>query len=122
MNKVNMEFLKTFKKEIEKIDGISTTSSKPRYSYSTGNYVLNKITSGSFFTGAIACQGRVGNISGPSGAGKSFLLANIIREAQKQDTHILLLDTEGAFDVDFVKKIGIDTTINYTYVGVTTVS
>jgi RecA/RadA recombinase len=118
--KVDMGFLKSFTKDLEKMEGISTSSAKPRYAYSTGNYVLNKITSGSFYTGGIACQGRVGNISGPSGAGKSFLLANVLREAQAQGAHILMLDSEGAFDDDFVKKINIDPTSNYTYIGITT--
>ncbi len=118
--KLDMGFLKAFNKDLEKMDGISTTSAKPRYAFSTGNYVLNKITSGSFYTGGIACQGRVGNISGPSGAGKSFLLANVLREAQSQGAHILMLDSEGAFDEDFTKKINLDSTNNYTYIGVTT--
>ena len=117
-----MNFLKSFDKELTKIEGIATSDDPPRYSYHTGNYVLNKITSGDFLTGGIACQGRVGIIAGPSGCGKSFVGSNLMREAQKAGAFVLAIDSENALSKDFVSAIGVDPTNNYKYVSVTTVN
>lgn len=117
-----MKFLAGVIKDIEKMEGVSMVDAPPRWSLHTGNYVLNRITSGSFRYGGIAAQGRVGILTGPSGAGKSFVLANHIREAQKADAHILVLDSENALDSSFVTAIGVDVNSNYTYVSVTTIS
>lgn len=117
-----MDFLKDFNKELEDMEGIGTSSLPPRYWYSTGNYVLNKIVSGSFFKGVP--QGRVTNFSGPSGGGKSFMIANVVREAQKQGAIALVIDSENALDDEFMGKIGVKTNRNsgdYYYAGVTTV-
>lgn len=117
----NMDFLKTFQKELESMEGVGTSSAPPRYWYSTGNYVLNKIISGSFYKGIP--QGRITNLAGPSGAGKSFLAANIVREAQRQGAIILIVDTENALDDEFMQKIGVDTNSDtYYYAGVTTIN
>jgi len=114
-----MDFLDGFKKELAKA-GLEEGSSKPpRYWYSSGNYVLNKILSGSFLR-AIP-QGRVVCYTGPSGSGKSFLVCNAIREAQKQGAQIVVLDSENALDDDFVTKIGVDVENNYAYVPVDTI-
>lgn len=102
-----MDFLKDFKKTISKMEGVSTDTSPPRYWFGSGNYVLNKIVSGDF--NHCIPQGRVTGLAGPSGAGKSFLLANIVKQAQKEGAFILLLDSEGAFDDQFASAIGIDT-------------
>lgn len=117
----NLSFLKNFQKEIENIEGVGTSSLPPRYWYSTGNYVLNKIISGSFYKGVP--QGRITNLSGPSGAGKSFVAANIVKAAQQQgDAAVLVVDSENALDNDFMQKIGVDTQRNdYQYVSVTTI-
>lgn len=114
-----MDFLNTVTKELEK-SGINVGASEPpRYWFSTGNYVLNKIISGSFLKGIP--QGRITCFTGPSGAGKSFLVANAMREAQKQGAYIVVLDSENALDDDFVSKIGVDVTKNYTYIPVDTI-
>ncbi len=114
-----MEFLKNLEKDLEK-SGIGVGASEPpRYWYSTGNYVLNKIISGSFLKGIP--QGRLLAIAGPSGAGKSFLAANSMREAQAQGAHIVVLDSENALDDDFVTAIGVDPTENYSYFAVDTI-
>lgn len=101
-----MDFLKDFKKTINKMEGVSTDTSPPKYWYGSGNYVLNKIVSGNFYN--CIPQGRVTGLAGPSGAGKSFLLANLIKQAQKEGAYILLIDSEGAFDDQFASAIGID--------------
>jgi RecA/RadA recombinase len=102
-----MEFLKDFNKAVDKMEGVSSDTSPPRYWFGSGNYVLNKIVSGSYYN--CIPQGRVTCFAGPSGSGKSFLAANIIKQAQKEGAYILLLDSEGAFDDDFASAIGIDT-------------
>lgn len=115
-----MDFLQNVTKDLEKA-GINVGASEPpRYWFSTGNYVLNKIVSGSFLHGIP--QGRITAFTGPSGAGKSFLVSNAMREAQKQNAYIVVLDSENALDDDFVSKIGVDPTNNYTYIPVDTIS
>ncbi len=118
--KTSLAFLNDFNKQLEKMDGVSTSSAPPRYWYSTGNHVLNKIISGSFDRGIP--QGRITTLAGPSGAGKSFILANLIRHAQQGGAYCLIIDSENALDDDFVTKIGVDVTQDYSYVGVTTIS
>lgn len=113
-----MEFLKEFEKKINKMDVI-TSSEPPRYWYSTGNYALNRMISGSFFKGIP--QGRITAVAGPSGAGKSFLACNLARAAQEQGAFILCIDTENALDDGFMSAIGIDIENNYKYLGADTI-
>lgn len=112
-------FLDDFEKEIDKIEGIGVSSAPPRYWYSTGNYVLNKIISGSFSKGIP--QGRVTTLAGPAGAGKSFISANLLAAAQREGAHCLVIDSENALDDMFVSAIGVNVEENYTYRGVTTI-
>ena len=116
---MSLDFLAGVTKDLEKAGFNVGASEPPRYWFSTGNYVLNKIISGSFLKGIP--QGRILCYTGPSGAGKSFLAANAMREAQKQGAYIVVLDSENALDDDFVGKIGVNTTENYTYVPVDTI-
>jgi RecA/RadA recombinase len=118
---LSSSLLTKFTKDLNKMAGVSVNDDPPRYSYHTGNYVLNKITSGNWHTGGIACQGRVGLLVGPSGSGKSFVLSNIMREAQKAGAHILALDSENALSADFVSAIGVNPESDYTYVGVVSI-
>lgn len=115
-----MSFLDKAAKDLEK-SGIEVgASAPPRYWFSTGNYVLNKILSGSFLRGIP--QGRITCLTGPSGAGKSFLAANVMREAQRQDAIVVVLDSENALDDDFVSKAGVDTNNEgYAYYAVDTI-
>ena len=117
---MEMNFLKTFEKEINKLDVQIGVGDPPRYWYSVGNYALNRIISGSFFRGIP--QGRVTGLVGPSGAGKSFLAANLMASAQHEGAFALMIDAENASDEKFVKAIGVDTSpANYRYVGVRTI-
>ena len=100
-----MKFLKDFKKSLEKIDGVNLGISSPKKWYSTGNYALNRILSGSFFRGIP--EGRITGMVGPSGSGKSFLSANVMKQAQLDGAHLVIVDTENAMDVEFLSKIGI---------------
>lgn len=114
-----MDFLKNITKDLEK-SGISIGESEPpRYWFSTGNHVLNKVISGSYMRGIP--QGRLLSFSGPSGAGKSFLACNAMREAQKEGAYLVVLDSENALDRDFVSAIGVDPDTDYSYVSVNTI-
>ncbi len=115
-----MSFLKNFEKDLNKLDVQVGAGDPPRYWYSTGNYGLNRIITGSFFKGIP--QGRVTGLVGPSGAGKSFLAANLAASAQREGAFVLFIDSENASDEKFVKAIGVDTSPeNYRYVGVRTI-
>lgn len=115
-----MDFLKDFNKTIAKMEGVTMDTSPPKYWFTSGNFVLNKIVSGSFHK--CIPQGRVTCLAGPSGSGKSFLLANLIKQAQIAGAYILILDSEGAFDDAWATAIGIDVTSDsYTCVQVNTI-
>lgn len=113
------DFVDKFDKELEKMDGVGTSSLPPRYWYSTGNFVLNRIISGSFKHGIP--QGRITDLAGPSGSGKSFISANLVAAAQKAGAYCLVIDSENALDDEFMGKIGVNTEEGYRYCSVTTI-
>lgn len=120
LTKRSNPFLAAFQKDLEGVDGVGTSSQPPRYWYSFGNYVLNKIMSGSFFKGVP--QGRITSIAGSSGAGKSFVAANLVKAAQDAGSMILIVDSENALDDEFMSKIGVDVEReDYFYASVTTI-
>lgn len=101
------DFLNGFKKDLSKLGIEEGSSLPPSYWFSTGNHVLNRIISGSFYKGIP--QGRVVGLVGPSGAGKSFVLGNILRNAQRDGAFAVVIDSENAFDDNFAQAIGVDT-------------
>lgn len=101
-----MKFLDNVVKDLKKAGIEDGTSAPPRYWFSTGNYVLNKIGSGSFHKGIP--QGRITGLAGPSGAGKSFVAANVIKTAQEEGAYVVVLDSEHALDDNFVSAVGAD--------------
>lgn len=114
-------FFAAFEKELEEMPGVGTSALPPRYWYPTGNFVLNKIISGSYFRGIP--QGRITDLAGSSGAGKSFLAANLVKAAQQAGATVLVVDSENALDDDFMGKIGVDTDNGkYLYAEVTTIA
>lgn len=113
------DFLSDFNKELEKMEGVSTSAAPPSYWYSAGNFVLNKIISGSFSKGIP--QGRITDIAGPSGAGKSFIAGNLVLAAQREGAVVLVIDSEGALDNMFMTAIGVDVEKDYSYVEVNTI-
>jgi len=115
-----MKFLDNVVKDLKKAGIEDGSSEPPRYWFSTGNYVLNKISSGNFRRGIP--QGRVTGLAGPSGSGKSFLAANIIKTAQKEGAYVVVLDSENALDDEFVSAVGADPTTDYKYYDVDTTS
>ena len=73
---------------------------------STGNYILNACMSGDIYKAVPT--GRVVTFAGTSGAGKSFLACSVCREAQKKGYIPVYLDSEGAIDSEFVRRLGVD--------------
>jgi len=115
-----MDFLKAFEKDIAKIDGVTGSSTPPRYYYGAGNYCINRIMTGSFYK--CVPQGRLVGLMGPSASGKSFMLGNLAASAQKSGAYLLIVDSENAFDDDFASAIGIDIDNNYNYKSVVTIA
>lgn len=103
---VNTSVLSKFKKAIEKKEFPTGFSPIPEW-ISTGNLALNYIMSGDLRFAVPV--GRMAFFSGPQGSGKTFLLANIMREAQKLGYYIVLIDTENSIDDTFMKRIGVNT-------------
>jgi len=47
--------------------------------------------------------------AGETGTGKTYLACSIVRSAQAMDYFPIYYDSEGSIDIDFVKRLGIDT-------------
>lgn len=74
----------------------------------TGNLMLNACMGGSLFSGVPT--GRITTLVGESGCAKSYLAVSICREAQKMGYTPIVLDSEGAYDSEFVRRLGADPT------------
>jgi len=73
----------------------------------TGSYILNAALSGSLFGGMPNRRSLM--LAGETGTGKTYLACSIIRNAQNMGYFPIYYDSEGSIDIDFVKKLGIDT-------------
>lgn len=73
----------------------------------TGSYILNAALSGSLFGGLPNRRSLV--LAGEEGTGKTFIALSIVRNAQKMGYDVIYFDSEGAIDIDFVAKLGVDT-------------
>lgn len=114
------EFAKELNKSSEKRGDVVIRNNAPEFWLDSGNYVLNKITSGSYTKGW--AQGRWGMFAGMSGVGKSFLIANAIKAAQDQDFGVFVLDSEHALDDGYLKKLDVDVdSPKFIYRGVNTI-
>ena len=102
-------YLTKFRKSITKsIDGLGIGFNDPTDWISTGNHALNYLISGDFYKGIPL--GKVTVFAGESGSGKSYICSgNIIREAQKQNIFVILVDSENALDEAWLKAVGVDT-------------
>lgn len=115
-----LPFLDKFKKEISKLDTVSVGLPETTHWLSTGNFALNRALSGDFKRGIPLT--KITLFAGPSGSGKSFIAGNITRQAQLQGYHVVYLDSEHAIDVEYLAKIGCDTSPeNLTYISVATI-
>ena len=73
----------------------------------TGPYILNAALSGSLFGGMP--NRRSLTFAGEEGTGKTYLALSICRNAIAMGYHIVYYDSEGGIDIDFVKRLGVDT-------------
>lgn len=62
--------------------------------------------------GGIA-KGRIIEIYGPESSGKTTLALHIVHEAQKLGLTCAFIDAEHALDVDYARKLGVDTKLMY---------
>ena len=74
---------------------------------STGSFILNAALSGSLFGGMP--NRRSLTFAGVEGSGKTYLALSIARNAQAMGYNIVYYDSEGGIDIDFVKRLGVDT-------------
>jgi len=74
----------------------------------TGSYILNAALSGSLFGGMPNRRSLM--FAGQESTGKTYLALSIVRSAQTMGYFPIYYDTEGSIDIDFVKRLGIDTT------------
>lgn len=54
-------------------------------------------------------QGRIVEIYGPESSGKTTLALHLAAETQKQNGTVVFIDAEHALDVNYAKKLGVDT-------------
>ncbi|MCX8009934.1 MAG: DNA recombination/repair protein RecA, partial [Ignavibacteria bacterium] len=54
-------------------------------------------------------RGRIIEIFGPESSGKTTTCLHIIAEAQKKNGIAALIDAEHAFDINYARKLGVDT-------------
>lgn len=73
----------------------------------TGSYILNATLSGSLFRGMP--NRRSICLAGESGSGKTYIALSICRHAISMGYDIIYCDSEGAVDIETVKRIGVDT-------------
>jgi len=73
----------------------------------TGSYILNAALSGSLFGGMPNRRSLM--FAGEEGTGKTYLAMSIVRSAQEMGYFPVYYDSEGSVDVDFAKRLGIDT-------------
>lgn len=100
------DFLKDFRKAVSKDSDVVLDLADPSFWLDAGNFVINKILSGSYRKALP--QGRMSAIAGPSFAGKSFVASNIAKYALESGTGVLYIDTENAIDKGHFDAIGID--------------
>lgn len=75
---------------------------------STGSYILNAALSGSLFGGMPNRRSLA--FAGEEGTGKTYLALSICRNAIRYNNYdVIYFDSEGAIDVDFVRRLGVDT-------------
>lgn len=99
--------LTKFRKDITKsLSGVSVGFKNPNTWISFDHYLTNWLVSGDFHKGFPL--GKVGILAGEPGSGKSYFCANIIRNALKENTLVIVLDSEEALDEKWLGDLGID--------------
>lgn len=104
--KINaLDIIKKFDNSTEVIENSSMAVIKDYIP--TGSYILNACLTGSILKGAPT--GRTITLAGIQGSGKTFVALSICREAQKKGFVPIYLDSENAVDIEFARRLGIDT-------------
>jgi len=98
-----------FRKSITKsIQGLGVGFNDPTDWISTGNYALNYLISGDFNKGIPL--GKVTVFAGEPQSGKSFIASgNVVRNAQKKNVFVILIDSENALDEQWLQALDVDT-------------
>lgn len=100
------KFLKSVTKAIP---GMSIGFNDPSTWISTGNYTLNYLISRKFRDGGIPLS-KVSVLAGAAGSGKSLIASgNVVKDAQKQNIYVYIVDTENALDDKWLTDLGVDT-------------
>jgi RecA/RadA recombinase len=108
------------RKLVEKLE-IPVGFSDPKIWISTGNFALNRLISGDYNRGFPLS--KVNMLAGESGSGKSLIAAQVMRNAQiDHNAFVVLLDSEGAGDEEWLKNAGVDTVNNFMRIPVFTVT
>ena len=99
-------------KTINKMTGAEQLDESPfaevKDFYDTGNYALNRVLTGSIYTGIP--RGRVVTLFGESGSGKSLIAATTAAMALKKDEVdvVYVFDSEGGTLVNIFRQYGVD--------------
>lgn len=99
------DLIKMLQKEGLSVDTASRGAEVKGWLHS-GNYALNFIMAGRFRRGYPL--GHVTEVFGENSTGKSYLLARAMAEVQKAGGVALLDDVEGALNLDWATRLGID--------------
>jgi RecA/RadA recombinase len=74
----------------------------------TGSYILNACLSGSIFGGLPNRRSLV--LAGEESTGKTYIALSICRQGIKnQGYDVIYFDSEGSIDIDFITRLGVDT-------------
>lgn len=110
-----------FRKKLTDKMNIPVGFSDPQIWVNSGNYALNRLISGNYF-GGIPLS-KVTMFAGESGSGKSLLAAYAMKQAQEEyGAFVLLLDSEGAADEDWLMNAGVNVEKNFLRAPVFTVN
>ena len=99
-------------KAINKMTGAEQLDESPyaevKEFYDTGNYALNRVLTGSIYTGIP--RGRIVTLFGESGSGKSLIAATTAAMALKNDEVdvVYVFDSEGGTLVNIFRQYGVD--------------
>ena len=102
------DITKAFRKSVGSFSVLESPLAKITGTLDTGCYAINRVVSGSIYSGIP--EGRIIDIYGESQSGKSWLAANIISDALKNKGYqrVFYFDSEGGALFDLLEKNGID--------------
>lgn len=102
---MSLDFLNKFKKDVKTM-GVNTELREPTFWIDSGNYIINRVLSGSYKKAFP--QGKLSALAGPSAAGKTYLATNTAKYALDEKIGVLYIDTENAVDKGHFDNMGVD--------------